>query len=326
MLVLTTNAAFAREVNLEPERPPGYACTVKHCFVVADDAEYCSVDPYSMRDGLLFATKSTLTLPAGAFPLPHGSRGSFAFRNAAGAPVNAWLRLANGSGAAMLPSTFNFEIRREADPQPLERIALNVDLAPNAPSKSLLFVRTLRWPHDQFYMGDPDHAAWFYEARRNIYVSVGAAGLFPGVSSTTVHYAPCAMTDQKTHVFKFAFENGDSIMFEVRFVNGASGVGYYMGRALRAWGSNSGIQINVTSLNDLAYFGSTRSWSEPAVPGLAVRLPPDSGVCGVLFDPTDWDDPNAVNGYFAYEMTCEERRGRQLPLVAATYPGVFVLP
>ena len=58
------------------------------------------------------------------------------------------------------------------------------------------FLRTSRWPHDHFYLGDPQDIRWFFEAARNLYIRLsGETALYPGLSSETIHFAPCSMRD-----------------------------------------------------------------------------------------------------------------------------------
>jgi hypothetical protein len=40
----------------------------------------------------------------------------------------------------------------------------------------------------------------------------------------------------------------------------------------------------------------------------------------VLFDVTQWDTPDATDAYVAYRLTCDGRRGAELPLESVSYP------
>lgn len=63
-----------------------------------------------------------------------------------------------------------------------------------------------------------------------------------------------------------------------------------------------------------------------AIPTLAVRTADQKGSCGFIFDASQWATPEAVNGYVAYEMTCEDGVGRALGLKSVSYPDHFVFP
>ncbi|VAW89953.1 hypothetical protein MNBD_GAMMA17-2047 [hydrothermal vent metagenome] len=61
-------------------------------------------------------------------------------------------------------------------------------------------------------------------------------------------------------------------------------------------------------------------------PTMAVRTAKDGSQCGFIFDASQWDSTTAVNGYKAYEMTCDERIGKEIQLKSVIYPEIFVLP
>lgn len=317
--------AAERENQPPPEILPKADCAGPDCLIIEPAAHYCSIDPPVMQDGRLFSTKAELALASGSYPLS----GPSAFRG-----LTASIRTPAAQAVLRPAGTPAISTRREVQegqPGALEWMAVDGPYA--APSLTLerLFLRTSRWPHEQFRLGDPQDISWFYAAARNLFIKVTDGGsLFPGLSPgqppTTIFFAPCPMRGMPDQHFRFEFADGSSIGLTVRVINGANQLGYYMGRLIRAESSIAGKDFVIEDRNRLAFFGSSRSMGEVTVPGLAIRTAAHGGVCGVLLDPSEWDTDKAINGYVAYEMTCQETRGRRLPLRAVTYPGVFSLP
>ncbi len=189
------------------------------------------------------------------------------------------------------------------------------------------FLRTSRWSHGQFRLGNPQDVSQFYAAGRNLLIRMtGASPLFPGLINETILFAPCAMRGLADNIFLFEFDDGSIIRMIVRAISGSNEIGYYMGRLVSAEVELAGQKFNIVDRNRLAFFGSTRSWAEMAIPTLAVRIANEGGHCGFIFDASQWDTPPAVNGYVAYEMTCEEHVGKALALKSVSYPDHFVLP
>lgn len=128
------------------------------------------------------------------------------------------------------------------------------------------------------------------------------------------------------NIFLFELEDGSTVRLNIRAINGSNEIGYYMGRLVSAEWNLDGRKVSIIDRNRLAFFGSTRSWAEMAIPTLAVRTADEGERCGFIFDASQWDTPKAVNGYVAYEMTCEDGVGKELNLQSVSYPGNFVLP
>lgn len=317
--------ATERENQPPPEVLPEADCAGTDCLIIEPASHYCSIDPPTMQDGHLFSTKAELTLAAGSYPLSDPA----AFRG-----LSASIRTPVAQAVLQPAGTPAISTRREAQEgqlQALEWMAVDGPYASPGAKLDRLFLRTSRWPHEQFRLGDPQDIRWFYAAARNLFIKVTEGGaLLPGISpdtrQTTIFFAPCAMRDVPDQHFQVEFAGGSSIGLTVRVINGANQLGYYMGRLMRAEGSLAGKDFVIEDRNRLAFFGSSRSTGEVTVPGLAIRTAAEGDVCGVLLDPSDWDTDRAVNGYVAYEMTCQESRGKRLPLRSVTYPGIFSLP
>jgi hypothetical protein len=319
--ILSASDPVPRESRLPSEQVSPATCPAESCLIIEPDSTYCSIDPPGMRDGQIFASKAELQLPSGTYPLTGCS-----------ALPNFPIRLATAAGTRTLePAESRLSVHRETpDPEtrvaPLEWIEVRSDLAADALAGEL-FLRTSRWPHEQFRLGDPEDVRWFFEAARNLLLRVADGGaLFPGLAAETIFFAPCAMRDLPDRMFRFAFADGSALDLRVRAISGAHQIGYYMGRLLEARGRLAGQDVHVTDRNNLVFFGSTRSWAEMAIPSLAVRTQSTGRICGVLLDSAEWDTAAAVNGYVAYELTCDERRGRRLSLRDVSYPDAFTLP
>lgn len=325
-----------RPSDLPPENVTSQSCPARNCLVIEPDAQYCSIDPQTIREGALFATKSTLRFAGGAYGLRDGRSGRLPAGDAHGAgpvPVRGpvlspVLASANGEVAISPQNGFAYAIRRDdivSDLGPW--VEIEAGYRDETVDIEKFFLRTSRWPHDQFHLGDPGDTRWFFKAARNLFVQVRDGGrMFPGLSGAHIPFAPCQMDGLDEQVFVFEFANGDALTLTTRVINGSNLVGYYFGRLVSAQGTYRGNALDIADRNDLAFFGSTRSWAEMTIPGLAVRTQRSGDVCGIILDPSEWDSDRAVNGYVAYEMTCEERRGRRLPLADVRYPAHFSLP
>ena len=126
--------------------------------------------------------------------------------------------------------------------------------------------------------------------------------------------------------FVFDFSDGSRLTLTVRTISGTYGVGYYMGRLVAARGTVAGTPVDVSDPVRLAFFGSTRSWSEMAIPTLVVRTSDRGESCGLVLDSSQWDTAAAIGGYVAHHLTCDERRGAELPLREVSWPERYQLP
>lgn len=312
-----------RETDLPEETVAAASCPAEDCLVVEQTATYCSIDPFEMREGLIFSSKSEIALPAGVHVLS---------QRAALAGFSPRLTTAGGTRDLVASEREIYRIHQE-EPDPETRIAplewVEVKSAFGAADIAIetLFLKTARWPHEQFFVGDPQDIRWFFEAGRNLFLRLaGTTPLFPGLSGETILYAPCALRDLPDRIFSFRFEDGGWLELRVRVISGTNLIGYFVGRLLEARGEVASVPLQVTDRRDLAFFGSTRSWAEMAIPTLAVRTADDGRACGILLDSSQWESVHAVEGYSAYEMTCDQRRGARLPLKAVSYPPAFGLP
>ena len=291
-------------------------CAVDDCLLVEEGSTYCSIDAVVMTEGTIFSPKSRLTVQGGAYPV-----------SGRATVENLSITVDTSAGQSVLQSVGQAVLERQPEVVEdgwiweYERITVSGAFQGASLGLQTFLLNTTRWPHQHFRLGDPEDLFWFFEVRRNLYVQLdGQSSLFPGLSNTTIHYAPCSMRDQPDEIFSFEFDDGSSLDLTVRTINGISSLGYSLGRLFAAQGSILGDAVDVTTPSDLAYFGSLRYSGELALPTLVVRTAATGNSCGVIFDSWEWESSSAVNGYTAYRMTCDERRGEALPLQAATYP------
>jgi hypothetical protein len=313
-----------RTSALPPERVVTQSCPGKDCLIVQEHSDYCSLDPPQARPGAIFATKSRLNIRSGVYPV--------ATWQGKGLTALA-IRLTTPHGQAeLLPVDSAYSLHKsEVDPEsnvaPIEWIEVENRFRGDKIELERFFLRTSRWPHRQFYLGDPQDTRWFFEAGRNVYIRLGKpSSLFPDTDRETIFFAPCEMQGLQDETFAFAFQNGSTIKLTVRAINGSNEIGYYVGRLMSAEGTVGGAKIRVDDQDKLALFGSTRSWAETVIPSMAVRFPEQGDVCGFVFDTSQWDTGKAVNGYIAHEMTCNEQIGHPLALKSVSYPERFKLP
>lgn len=317
-----------RSLDLPPENISAQSCAARDCLIIEPGAQYCSIDPQSISEGALFATKSTLSFAGGAFALENGRNGLLPAGEEGGNGLRPVLTSAHGQMVIAPPGGFDYSIHRDdivSDLGPW--VEVETAFSDDMIRAGSFFLRTSRWPHDHFHLGDPASMRWFFEAARNLFVQVGEGGsIFPGLVGAHIPFAPCDMHGLPDQPFVFEFENGERLTLTARVINGSNLVGFYFGRLMSAHGRHDGETLDITDRDRLAFFGSTRSWAEMMIPGLAVRTGRRGEVCGIILDPSEWDTDRAVNGYVAYEMSCDERRGRRLDLVSVEYPQVFSLP
>jgi hypothetical protein len=298
-------------------------CPAERCLIVEEGSTYCSIDPVSLKEGRIFTPKSRLTIRAGVYPVSGGS-----------AIPGLTARLKSGHGEAEVSPTAEVVARvrptklsEDGGVYQLERVEIIGPYVGDGVRLDKFFLRTPRWPHAHFRLGDPEDLFWFFWVQRNLFIRVaGGSALFPGLSDETILYAPCAMRGQPDETFAFGFADGSNLTLSVRAVSGTREIGYYTGRLFAAAGRVAGEPVDVRDPWRLAFFGSTRSWAEMAIPIFAVRTAESGESCGFILDSTDWDTPRALNGYIAYRMTCDERRGEPIPLRSVTYPPRYSLP
>lgn len=298
-------------------------CAKNDCLVIEDSAVYCSIDPYVLKGGSAFASKSRLQLRSGTYPLKDR-------KSLSGLSIRIHTRMGHANlepvkGGRV--SINRMDPDEENGGEVIELLEVNTPYSGNALSLDRFFLRTPRQPHDSFILGDPKSIRNFFEADRYLYVQVARESpLFPGLSDNTIAFAPCEMRDLPDEYFVFTFTDGSTIRLVVRVINGSNQLGYYIGRLLSASGSYADMGFDVRDHYRLAFIGSTRSWAELAIPTLVLQFADRGKVCGVIFDATQWDTSRAVNGYIAYEMTCDERMGVPIGLQSVVYPKRYVLP
>lgn len=300
-----------------------WRCAKNDCLVIEDKAVYCSIDPYVLLAGSAFASKSRLELRSGTYPLTDR-------KSLSGLSIRIHTRMGHADlepvkGGRV--SINRMDPKEENGGEAIELLEINAPYSGNALSLDRFFLRTPRQPHDSFLLGDPKSTRNFFEADRYLYIQVARASpLFPGLSDKTIAFAPCEMSGLPDESFVFKFTDGSTIRLIVRVINGSNQLGYYIGRLLSASGNLAGIDFDVRDHYRLAFIGSTRSWAELAIPTFVLRFADRGKVCGVIFDATQWDTSRAVNGYIAYEMTCDERMGVPIELQSVVYPKRYVLP
>jgi hypothetical protein len=312
-----------QKTDISNEKIAETKCHSDDCLIIESPSEYCSVDPYELPEGAIFSSKSRLQIKPGTYQLS----GKNALSDLA---IHIETRFGN---AELLPIGEKlYSIRRtEADQEnrlaAIERIEIKTPYAGERLSLDKFFLRTNRSSHRQFHLGDPENIDRFYARGRNILIHVaGKSTLFPGLNDETIFFAPCTMLGLEDDIFLFTLDDGSKIRMAVRAINGSYEIGYYMGRLMLAEGELAGQKFNIADRNQLAFFGSTRSWAEMAIPTLAVRTAKAGKQCGLIFDASQWDTPHAVNGYIAYEMSCDESIGKARTLKSVSYPNHFVLP
>ena len=296
-------------------------CKNSNCLVVAEDSVYCSIDPYVLSRGSIFASKSYLRIRSGIYRLTNKEYMS-----------DLALRIQTRSGSAKLKpaATSRYSIRpvEEGDQGGMtERLEITAPYSGEQLVLERFLLRTTRKSGGPFLLDDPRDVRQFFGSDKHLLIRVaGESPLFPGLRDKTISYAPCVMNNLPDKPFLFEFADGSYLQLTVRFISGSYQIGYYVGRLLSASGNFGGMEINTNDFYRLAFIGSTRSWAEPAIPTLIVNFADKGKTCGVIFDSTQWDTEKAVNGYVAYTMTCDESRGEPLLLKHATYPQDFVFP
>ncbi len=312
-----------RQTHLPLERVAEVTCPARDCLVIEENSVYCSVDPHELRENAIFATKSKLHISPGTYALSGEDALSMLSIRVETPHVDRTLK-----PRGKVPYSLH---REENDPEtriePLEWIQVDSAYGDSSVTVDRFFLRTSRWPHTQFRLGNPEDTLWFFEAVRGILLRVFAGGdLFPALAKQTIRFAPCGMHGIVDQPFRFQFADGSMLELTARVVSGSTQIGYFVGRLVRARGHMAGAPVDVRAQEHLALFGSTWSGGEATVPTFAVRTNERGDTCGFILDSSDWDSDLAVNGYVAYEMTCDEGRGRRLPLKSVSYPKFFALP
>lgn len=298
-------------------------CVDGPCLVVPQAGEYCSLEPTDLTGADVLATKARLRLPPGRYAA--GDVHAFA-------DFEIELRTPRSSHRLRPRSPLRAEPvagRQATDLEPGRAARFELE-APFEGTDLRLETVFLRVPQgaDGHYALDAAHDMQaFFERGFNLYVRQGEhfVGL-PGLGSRTLLFAPCRTDGLADERFTFQFADGSALGLTVRAVQGSTGVGFYAGRLVAARGVWRGQQVAVDDPERLAFFGSTRSWAEMAIPSLAVRIGDEGSDCGVILDRGEWSSPVAVQGYTAYRMTCDGRRGERVELRAVSYPERYALP
>lgn len=289
--------------------------------MVAEDSVYCSIDPFALSRGSIFASKSYLRIRSGIYKLT--SKESI---------LELSLRIQTRRGSAELKPTtqIRYSIRPEEDDgqgDAAKHLEITAPYTGERLELRRLLLRTTRKSGGPFLLGDPRDVQQFFGSDKLLLIEVaGESPLFPGLRDKTISYAPCGMNELSDEPFLFEFDDGSYLQLTVRFISGSYQIGYYVGRLVSASGHFGDMEINTTDFYRLTFIGSTRSWAEPAIPTLIVNFADIGNTCGVIFDSTQWDTEKAVHGYVAYTMTCDENKGKPLLLKSATYPQRFVFP
>lgn len=312
-----------RQTRLPPERVTQAGCPARDCLVIEKDAVYCSVDPHTLREHRIFATKSRLHLTPGTYPLT----GKDAL-----AALSIRIETPHGARTLAPRGTVSYAVERDEPDRetgiaPMQWIHVQSAYGDGFIAIDKFLLSTPRWPHDQFMLGDPRDTRWFFAAGRGILLRVAGGGdLYPGLAGEAIRFAPCGMAGIADQGFRFAFADGSVLELTARTVSGSNQIGYFVGRLMGARGRWAGASVDVRGEDDLALFGSNWSGGVATIPTFAVRTGTEGDACGFIFDSTEWESDRAVNGYVAYELRCDERRGRRLPLTHAVYPQFFALP
>ena len=312
-----------RKSSLPAEKVEKVKCPAKNCLVIEENSTYCSIDPYKIDNNAAFSTKSELQLSPAILTLSES-----------GSLPNLSIRITTKAGERTLwPGTRNIYALHhdDYDPEigiaPLEWIEIDSPYGASDFHIEKFFLRTSRWPHDHFYLGDPHDIGWFFQAARNLFIQLSSdTVLFPGLFKETIFFAPCSMRGLPDQFFDFRFMDGSVLTLRVRVISGSNEIGYYVGRLMEAEGEFASVPLHIQNRNDLSFYGSTRSIAEMTIPTFAIRTSTEGRSCGFILDSSQSESDLAINGYIAYEMTCNERRGRRLTLQAVSYPDVFVLP
>lgn len=249
--------------GLPAEQVGSVDCPAGDCLVVEPDSTYCSIDPHALVEGAVFASKSRLTVAAGVYPLSGRSSlpgPAITLDTPAGS-----VRLTPAGGGAAFRIKPD-QLDEDGSLVQPERLEIDARYLGDALELDRFFLRTPRWPHGQFRLGDPQDLFWFYQASRNLFIrTAGGSALFRGAGPQTILYAPCAMRGQPDESFRFELADGSALELVVRAVSGHRELGYYTGRLVAAHGRIGDRPIDVTDPYRLAFFGSTRSWAETAI-------------------------------------------------------------
>lgn len=293
-------------------------CDANRCLLVDGETTYCSFDPFSLTEGAIFGDKSRLTLKAGSYSVSGEGL----------ADLSLLLELREGHVDIEGGGAVNFEVIAETrnsanELLELERLEMTrSNFADGSPLKKI-FIRTSSWPYSQFRTGDAEDVFWFFKTWRVITADLRHTKASP---LSTVQYGPCEMRGSNDDLFSFAFSDGSALDLTVRTASGVQGIGYYMGRLISAQGDLYGQAVDESDYFNLAFLGSTRSWSENMLPTLVVHTGQIGNRCGIILDSMESGHPNATDGYIAYELTCDEKVGLELELESVAYPETYTIP
>ncbi len=321
ILFLSIFSIDALGINRAPQQ--GLYTNQTH-LVISPESKYCSIDPYVLQNGAVFSTKSRLTIAPGNY-LITGDNPLADLIISIETPKDV-IKLVPKSPPLLLIRRSDID---DALGQPeRDRIEIKGPYSSGVLELDKFFLRVSRSKDGLFHLGDPKDITAFYQNNKNILIGLSQhpSAFFPGLMGKTLFFAPCGMEGVEVELFQFDFIDGSSIRLSVGVINGSNELGYYIGRLLSAKGVIHGKEINIQNPNHLAFMGSTRSWSEIAIPTFAVRTGQNKEGCGYVFDASEWDTPEAVDGYRVYKMNCDETIGVEVELKSVAFPDFFVMP
>ena len=293
--------------NIDRSTP---TCDVDSCLEVPHPGVvFCSIDPPGVGSLSALANKSTISFSSGLFSLHSGSGNgmpSITLHRATGTmkysndgPVKKTLIPALG---ALANGYSRLDVLTEyASPDDTIEVGFRVAVGIRPP---------------------------IYRLEDNNAQSFMSRGLTMRVTSTngTTLYSPCEFPGQAERLFQFELTGGPTIFATTQAITGSFELGYYLGHLLSARIELADSATEVSDRFNLAYLGSSVTQGDLNAPALVIRTEPSDHSCGYVFDSSQWDTEQAVDGYVAYSLNCDGTVGQQLPLASAIYPDDVVFP
>lgn len=161
-------ANFTPQIDVPTAIVADIECQSGGCLIVENPSEYCSIDPYELGEGAIFASKARLWIKPGAYPV-----------SAKDALSDLAIRIKTRFGETSLSPAGEelFSIRRtEAEEENVDaatkRVEVKAAYVGDRLSLDRFFLRTSRSSDEKFRLGDPEDVGSFYAAGRNLYISV----------------------------------------------------------------------------------------------------------------------------------------------------------
>ncbi len=300
-------------------------------LIIESSATFCGLGPPILPTHRYFQAESTITFTPAAYPVvPAG--GTLAALSVTVTTINGTDTF-RGTDVPYAHQDLLFEDGTSWD---YDAIGMSGASLPGdrGSAMKLMFQATHlpeQAPDLHYRLRDPgDSTQWLIEESGVQVDWPPGEGIFPHLmwDWSSIFYRPCDMDERPAERFHFEFAEGGYLDLVTKSAIAVREIGRQTILLVSARGEMSGQAFEVTQESALAVY---TNWSSavPVLPSFAIRTSHDleASSCGFVLAPRRRHPETWLwEGYLVYEMTCDERQGRELVLSSETYPPNYVWP